>query len=130
MKNLTRQVICDACGKDLTYTGNCEDYYLVVSSASKEPWYRREGKRGGFVTSMGKYPPVDREHDFCGLDCLDLWRSKENYAMALRREWFDKWVDEHGERTPNGCSYPEPSKEVWEERDSGITAKVAEKFPA
>lgn len=101
----SRQITCDACGADLTYTGNCEDYYLVVSSASKAPWYSKDGGRGGFVTAMAKYPPVEREHDFCGLKCLDLWRAKENYARDLRSQWHKKWVDEHGERHVRARSF-------------------------
>lgn len=126
----SRQVICDACGEDLTYTGNCEDYYLVVTSASKQPWYLRDGLRGGAVTSMAIRPPVEQERDFCGLACLDLWRARENYARELRRQWFDKWVDEHGERHAVGYSYPEPSQEVRDTREREIAAQVAERFPA
>jgi hypothetical protein len=58
-------VTCDTCGKDITHTGNCVDYRLVLKSEAIPP---RPG--GGSVTAMMVYPPVSREYVFCGLDCL------------------------------------------------------------
>ena len=71
----TEQIICDSqhCQKDLTYTGNCEDYRLVLRSQSKTPWYVREGRSGGAVTAMAITPPVARPYYFCGLECLKQW---------------------------------------------------------
>lgn len=61
MKTVT--IICDACGSDLTRTGNSVDYRLVVTS---------EGipSGGGAVTDWGASPPVKRAYHFCGLKCL------------------------------------------------------------
>lgn len=84
----TSQVVCDACGNDLTYTGNSEDYYLVLSSASKLPWYLREGERGGFVTDMAIAPPMAKTGHFCGHKCLEDWierRRQERDAKAAER---------------------------------------------
>ncbi len=69
----TVEIVCDKCGKDLSYTSNCEDYYLVVNSCSKSPWYHQQGMRGGAVTSMAISPPIDRPHYFCDLRCLEEW---------------------------------------------------------
>jgi hypothetical protein len=69
-------VKCDGCDADLTFTGNCEDWYLVLGNESKRPWYQEHGYAGGAVTSMAMYPPVNRTHHFCNLRCLDKWRSQ------------------------------------------------------
>ena len=63
-----RKVTCDGCEKDLTYTGNCEDWRLVLANqAIPQP------PGDGFVTLMAAYPPVDRTHHFCDLACLKAW---------------------------------------------------------
>lgn len=76
MMATTTQVTCDGCGKDITYTGNSVDYRLVLDTQAKTPWYVREGKTGGPVTDWMQYPPISRRHHFCGLNCLDAWRTK------------------------------------------------------
>lgn len=63
------KVTCDACGKDLTYTGNCVDYRLLVTSESLGSG-RGEDGRSYAVTAMMIYPPVDRSYHFCNLRCL------------------------------------------------------------
>lgn len=83
----TTEIKCDECGTDLTYTGNCADYYLVVSSAGKSPWYLREGLDGGVLTAMAAYPPVNRTHHFCDLKCMDGWRDKAREVARKREEW-------------------------------------------
>ena len=77
----THSIKCDDCGKDLTTTGNCEDYYLVVGPRSKSI----DTGGSGAVTAMAIYPPVDREYHFCDLRCIDNWRAvtKAN-AVASR----------------------------------------------
>lgn len=66
---------CDWCDKDITYTGNCDDYRLVLQSESKTPWYVREGMEGGAVTAMAIEPELTRPHYFCNLHCLQVWAS-------------------------------------------------------
>lgn len=78
----TTEIKCDQCGKDLTYTGNCQDYYLVLGSASKAPWFLKDGERGGVLTSMAIRPPVSRTHHFCGFGCLDAWRDEARARSA------------------------------------------------
>ena len=75
-------ITCDQCGHDLTYTGNCEDCRLVLGSESLAPWYLKEGKRGGVLTSMAIAPPVDRKYIFCGIGCLAAWLA-ERHPSAL-----------------------------------------------
>ena len=118
----TTTIICDSCGKDLTFTGNCEDYYLTVASASK--W-----KRGNFVTLMAISPPLDREHTFCGLSCLDLWTARRQYITSLRAQWWEQWHVEKG--TVNGAFtlYPVP-REIEAARDADFEAQANAKFPA
>ena len=116
-------ITCDGCGGDLTETGNCVDYRLALLSQNIPT-------HGGFVTMMGKYPAIEHDCYFCGLGCLDRWSDRRKYAAELRRQWHEKWVDEHGERHANGYSYPEPPRDILEQRDEEIAEKVAEKFPS
>jgi hypothetical protein len=80
---------CDACGKDLTTTGNCVDYRLIVGSENIPTV-------GGFVTAMGKYPPTDRTYYFCGLYCMDVWRDAAREKAKRRKEWIDANSNELG----------------------------------
>lgn len=120
----TTEIICDGCGADLTYTGNCEDYYLVVKSASKL-------SRGGFVTEMAKYPPIKREHDFCDLVCLDHWRARRHHFEALSRDWWNSWKAEHGTKDANGriFSYPEAPRQLVAERNEEFEATALAAYP-
>ena len=64
------EVTCDQCGADLTYTGNCEDFRIVL------------GNEGvpiapgiGAVTAMAICPPLKGTSHFCGVNCLGKWVS-------------------------------------------------------
>src|SRR6185312_9710099 len=122
---------CDGCGEDLTYTGNCEDYYLVVTYGSKQPWYVKEGLRGGAVTSMAKSPPVDRDYYFCDLKCLDYWRSRRHHFEKLTATWWDQWKAERGTPDRDGKirSYPCPAEETWKARNAEFEAAALVAFP-
>lgn len=65
-----KSVTCDACGQDLTLTGNSVDYRLVLAAEPIPSW-------GGAVTDMLIHPPVERPHHFCSLRCLDDWRAEK-----------------------------------------------------
>lgn len=65
------QVICDVCDADITFTGNSIDYRIALTV---EPI----PNRGGYVTDMMIYPPLDKNRHFCGEACLRLWCS--NFA--------------------------------------------------
>lgn len=81
------EVSCDVCEADLTSTGNCVDYRLVLVS-------ERRASVGGFVTDVAIAPPVDRAYYFCGLWCLAEWISI-NHPDARdkfkRHIWCRKW---------------------------------------
>jgi hypothetical protein len=68
------EVTCDQCGRDLTTTGNCEDFRIVLANESIPSW-------GGAVTSMAIYPPLEGTAHFCGVLCLGKWVS-EKYPDA------------------------------------------------
>lgn len=79
----TVEIKCDSCDKDLTHTGNCEGYYLVLGSASKS--YRGSGA----VTMVAVQPPTDREYHFCGMTCMDTWRDAARSKAAKQKAWRD-----------------------------------------
>lgn len=127
----TRKIICDECLSDLTYTGNCEDYYLVLTVGSKAPWFAAEGHSGGFLTAMAIRKPIDGTRHFCDLKCMDGYRDRERaYDVFLTQHW-NAWKKEHGEKDDNGrvFSYPGPPEEThkgW--KDESAAAALA-KFP-
>lgn len=104
----TTEIKCDQCAKDLTYTGNCEDYYLTLHSSSK-------ASRGGCVTLMAIRPPIGRAHHFCGLSCLDKWRDRERLYDKLMGERWNQWKEENGTKQEDGriYSYPSPPDDVY-----------------
>lgn len=63
------KVTCDECGSDLTSTGNCMDYRLVVQS-------ERIGSRVGVVTAMYLGPQLDEPKYFCGWRCFNEYFRK------------------------------------------------------
>lgn len=65
----TRRVVCDRCGRDLTETGNCEGYRIVLMS---EPI----PSGGGAVTLMAVYPQIARPLHFCSVECLKSFVSE------------------------------------------------------
>lgn len=67
----THKVTCDHCDKDLTSTGNCEDWRLVLANERVHSW-----SPSGIVTAMHVPPSLDRSHHFCGLGCLHAWIEK------------------------------------------------------
>jgi len=65
------EITCDGCGRDLTYTGNCEAYRLALSN-------ERIRSRGSIVTSMAAYPAIERTAHFCKLSCLRKWLDEKS----------------------------------------------------
>jgi hypothetical protein len=59
----TTIVVCDACGHDLTETGNCEDYRVLLCSERIPSW-------DGIVTAMAAYPEFPHALHFCSRVCL------------------------------------------------------------
>ena len=66
----TVEIKCDQCGRDLSATENCVDYRLALLN-------QEIPSRGGAVTSMMRYPPLDQDAYFCGTRCLKAWVSAE-----------------------------------------------------
>lgn len=116
------KVICDACGYDLTTTGNAVDYRLVLGNESKTPWFIAEGISGGILTDMAIPPLVERAYYFCGMPCLAKWFTgkypslMEDYEDLQRHQrWLtagapSKWdeerfrafVESEAKRKPDG----------------------------
>jgi hypothetical protein len=91
----TTEIKCDACEADLTYTGNCEDWRLVLGVQSKSPWYERDGLSGGAVTSAAIPRPIPRTVHFCGVGCLHEWLTREYPGAAdayTRRRKHQAWL--------------------------------------
>ena len=101
----TTEIKCDGCGGDLTSTGNMVDYRLALNVESKP-------LRGNFATAMSISPPLERDHHFCGVQCLDHWRDRERLYVKQMQERIDAYIDTHGKRTEFGHSYPTPSQEM------------------
>lgn len=66
-----KKITCDACERDLTYTGNCVEYRLALNVESIPA-------NSGFVTLMHLSPDIDGSKHFCGLRCLKKWASKDD----------------------------------------------------
>lgn len=121
----TIEIKCDECEADLTYTGNCVDYRLVLAP---ENIAIRPGV--GAVTAMGIYPDLKRPHHFCRLACLDRWRDRERHYNKLRRERSDNWAEERGTVHPGGMrSYPCPPQETIDAWDAECRAAAVKAFP-
>jgi hypothetical protein len=64
MKTIT--VTCDGCGRDITTTGNCEDWRLkLANDPIPNP--------GPTATLLAISPPIREDKYFCGLKCLAKW---------------------------------------------------------
>ena len=120
----THQITCDGCDADLTYTGNCEDYRLVLGNENKPTF-----PGAGAVTAMGIYPPIDRTHHFCDLRCLDYWRDRERHSNKALREQSDKWKELHGTKDADGRirswpSTPQDILDTWrtEAKEAALSA--------
>lgn len=71
----TTTIICDACGADLTQTGNCVDYRLHLAVQGIP-------NTSGFATLMHIDPPMDGNKDFCGTRCLTKWLEAFNLVVG------------------------------------------------
>lgn len=60
------KIICDGCGRDITYTGNSIDWRLALRN-EEIPSY------SGTVTDMYIPPQIDKDVYFCGIECLKKW---------------------------------------------------------
>lgn len=116
-------ITCDACGHDLTATGNSIDWRLSLTA-------ERKPSRGGFVTDMMIYPAIKHDMHFCGLPCLDLWRDRERHKAKLWKEHYDAWKREHGRDLGNGMwSYPSQPPEDRDAKEAEFSKAALEAFP-
>lgn len=76
MKNT--QVHCDECGADITYTGNCDGFRVVLSS---EAMQHEPGCN--VVTDVYVTPQFPQPRHFCGEKCLVRWILAE-YQQTIR----------------------------------------------
>ena len=83
------EVRCDSCDRDLTYTGNCEDYCISLSNESIR-------SKDGVVTLMVMEPPLKSNAHFCGVGCLKTWINKEypnKNTLATTSEMAQGYAD-------------------------------------
>lgn len=66
----TVAIICDACERDITTSGNSIDWRLALINESIP-------SRGGFVSDMMIYPAIEKNAYFCGLPCFLDWIKRE-----------------------------------------------------
>lgn len=61
---------CDLCDSDITYTTNSVDYRIILKSEKipTNPNYT--------ITDMGIRNPIEGEHCFCSIACLDKFVSE------------------------------------------------------
>lgn len=62
----SESVTCDLCGKDITTTGNCSDYRVVLAS-------ERIPSNSNVVTLMHVEPDFPRPLHFCDYRCFVGW---------------------------------------------------------
>lgn len=118
-------VTCDGCGCDLSTRTNVEDYRLVLRSESKL------GSGSGVYTLMAISPPIDREHHFCGVGCLDHWRDHKRLFGRLMKERWDAWIAAHERKSADGrmSSYPSPPNEERENWAKECQEAASKGFP-
>lgn len=63
-------ITCDACGRDLTTSGNSINYRLALRSENIP-------SSGPVVTDMMVYPAIERDAHFCRVECLREWLNRE-----------------------------------------------------
>ncbi len=126
------EISCDGCGRDIAYTGNSEDYYLVLGYDAKSPWYLKEGLRGGVVTDMAIAPPLDRQHHFCDLICMDHWSNRRRHLESLWRDWHKRWEAENGTDYGDGDGSrlcPVPAEDIRRNRQAEFETAALAAFP-
>ena len=61
------RIICDGCGADLFESGRTTKFRLELTCEELEH------NSGGMIHAVRVYPPIDRAHHFCNLNCLGDW---------------------------------------------------------
>lgn len=60
----TRQVVCDHCGRDLTFAERFEDWSIRLIN-------RRMPCKSSAVVDVMFQPHLEHDYDFCGLGCMN-----------------------------------------------------------
>lgn len=68
------QVNCDACGSDLTWSESIPKFRISMNC---EPIQSSSDT----IFSVFVRPPICREHNFCGLNCLQDWIEKLDRSL-------------------------------------------------
>lgn len=118
----TVETACDGCGSSLNSTGNCEGYMLALT-------VEHLPVVGPYVTAMGVSRPLDRDHHFCSISCLDRWRARERVYSNVHQMHWDKWKAEHGTKTEKSESYPYPPDDVRKQWRDDARAKADSEYP-
>ena len=71
----TLAITCDACGADLTSAGPMPAYRLSLCC---EQLTHKEA----VIFLVHVIPPLDREHNFCGIGCLEKWLERRKAEKA------------------------------------------------
>ncbi len=121
----TVKITCDGCGADLTTRSNSVDYRLVLASEGKP------GYGAGAYTDMMIYPPVARDFYFCGLGCLDHWRSREHHQSAAWKDANETWKEKTGHKDAKGRinSWQSMPDEMREKLNAEFSAAALAAFP-
>lgn len=65
------KIVCDQCGKDLTYTSFTMEYRIQVTGI------RMPGEEGAALCSDMRSDPIGDPKDLCSIDCLRFWAIEE-----------------------------------------------------
>lgn len=109
----SRTVTCDACSRDLTSTGNCNDYRLALVPESIP-------SRGGAVTDWMNYPAIEKNrtllrdalsHDLDHVT-IPTYNSRQHMNNVPRIGWSNTyqaplvWNEHHSTwEVYTGCGY-------------------------
>ncbi|WP_027578518.1 hypothetical protein [Bradyrhizobium sp. Ai1a-2] len=120
----TIEIKCDGCGADITSTGNCFDYRLALVVETR-------AVQGPSVTAMAVSLPLDRDHHYCGINCLDQWRDRKRYEAKLWSDWNQQWKEEYATRDPSRriLAWQSPPREILDARRSEFEAAALAAFP-
>lgn len=77
MDKTQRSIICDTCEKELIVDSSYPHRYALKLSAVD---YGRNSS--GMVYSVAMLPPLDRDYHFCGMKCLNAWKSESSDQAA------------------------------------------------
>lgn len=103
MKGKDGKVTCDACGHNLTTTGNWIDYRLALMNEPKPT------QDGVALTEVHIAPIIERDYHFCGVPCLAKWVTKIPNLL----EEFDK-LQKHRSWLAAGGPYKHSEEyQVW-----------------